>query len=353
MNDAAIRLLSEVSSGSSKERKVCVLAYADRPVTRAIATALARDGWQLVVLHHPRAVSDARHLYLSSIEWGVKVALVPVERVEDVTQATLSATGVELSKCRLLVFVGSEQNTAQAYTHLLGLVLPIWKRAQDGVAVAVPSPNFTRSVGRLDQDLVDGGLWAVGTAMAVKYREWDLRWYCVVPLDDTGEPAHETAAKAVVQVVGDPSFCPSGGVVFCSREPHTVRGGVLGVNSPVQGYTPPNLVAEQAPSPVAVPAAEPMEPAQASASQIQLGPIEAELHAAFQTCFGMNSGSLEAAQIGSHPGWDSLGHIMLIMELQHRFKVEFSATEIPMLGTYASIRDTLRRKRAESARSPS
>ena len=53
---------------------------------------------------------------------------------------------------------------------------------------------------------------------------------------------------------------------------------------------------------------------------------------------------LSDAELGVLPGWDSLGHIKLIMEIESQFDVAFNAEESTNIISFSSIRDALARR---------
>lgn len=54
--------------------------------------------------------------------------------------------------------------------------------------------------------------------------------------------------------------------------------------------------------------------------------------------------SVETIQRSSIPGWDSLRHVKLMLNLQKEFGVKFSVTEMLTLDSYSAILAALQRK---------
>jgi acyl carrier protein len=47
-------------------------------------------------------------------------------------------------------------------------------------------------------------------------------------------------------------------------------------------------------------------------------------------------------RMGSTPGWDSMGHMQVVMDLEREFKVRFPPYKLPNLVDVSSIASTLR-----------
>ena len=50
-------------------------------------------------------------------------------------------------------------------------------------------------------------------------------------------------------------------------------------------------------------------------------------------------------QMGSTPGWDSMGHMMVVLEIEKEFKVRFPAHLLPELTTIDLIAGAIERQR--------
>jgi acyl carrier protein len=51
-------------------------------------------------------------------------------------------------------------------------------------------------------------------------------------------------------------------------------------------------------------------------------------------------------QMGSTPGWDSMGHMMVVMELEREFAVRFPSHRLPDLVTVQSIARAIEAQRS-------
>lgn len=79
---------------------------------------------------------------------------------------------------------------------------------------------------------------------------------------------------------------------------------------------------------------------------IRIPEDEPRLAEVFREVLDLPAGApVETLGRASCPEWDSLRHVKLMLELQKRFGVRFSATDLLRLSTYAEIRDELSRRK--------
>jgi acyl carrier protein len=76
--------------------------------------------------------------------------------------------------------------------------------------------------------------------------------------------------------------------------------------------------------------------------------VSGALEAAFDRALELPAGSdHEALVYRESEGWDSLGHMTLVTELEYAFGVELATEEIVALTTFPAAREILRRHGAE------
>ncbi len=70
--------------------------------------------------------------------------------------------------------------------------------------------------------------------------------------------------------------------------------------------------------------------------------IESRLLMVFQSVFGEEISSIsDSDELDGIPGWDSAGHLNLIMAIEADFEVQFDVEEMGSLTTVAAIRQRL------------
>jgi acyl carrier protein len=76
--------------------------------------------------------------------------------------------------------------------------------------------------------------------------------------------------------------------------------------------------------------------------------VSGALEAAFDRAFELPAGTdHEALVYREHEGWDSLGHMTLVTELEDAFGVELATEDIVALTSFPAAREILRRYGAE------
>ena len=71
--------------------------------------------------------------------------------------------------------------------------------------------------------------------------------------------------------------------------------------------------------------------------------IEQRVESAVRRALG--KGAIDTSKplrMGSTPGWDSMGHMMVVMELEKEFQTSFPSYRLPELVDVASIADAVR-----------
>jgi acyl carrier protein len=73
--------------------------------------------------------------------------------------------------------------------------------------------------------------------------------------------------------------------------------------------------------------------------------VQQRIEAAISRALGIkatgSSGSSAPLRMGSTPGWDSMGHMTVVLELEKEFGVRFPAHQLPELIDVPSIEKTL------------
>jgi len=65
--------------------------------------------------------------------------------------------------------------------------------------------------------------------------------------------------------------------------------------------------------------------------------VEIRVQSVVLKSLGMAANSSLPLRMGSTPGWDSMGHMSIVMALEHEFKVTFPAYRLPELVDLPSI----------------
>lgn len=69
---------------------------------------------------------------------------------------------------------------------------------------------------------------------------------------------------------------------------------------------------------------------------------------AFVTALELDgNASVETLEIGASPGWDSIGHMALVAELEDRFGISLDTDDLVAINSFAASLEVLRRHGVE------
>lgn len=149
--------------------------------------------------------------------------------------------------------------------------------------------------------------------------------YAVADIEKSLIAAREQGAKVIVPPTADPAF-DGRRIAFLSHRAH----GLFEFVEAFPGADGDPVEKEPEPESIS-------SPADISADH-EGGELASRLKSVFTKIIPLiQESDLPDAGIDSSPGWDSLAHIQLIMEIEAQFNVEIPSTRIATLTTYADI----------------
>lgn len=74
--------------------------------------------------------------------------------------------------------------------------------------------------------------------------------------------------------------------------------------------------------------------------------IEQRIQDTVTRALGLNGSDPSGLRMGSTPGWDSMGHMMVVMEIEREFQTSFPSYRLPELVDIPSIAKALQDSQA-------
>lgn len=306
-----------------------------------IARLLAARGWRLLLQHRGKPEPQRRLEKISA--GGAKLIAADLSTPEG--QAALAAAARSERNIGLLIHAASPPVTAPAdelvavnftaFRALLDAVLPAMLLRQDAAAVLVGS--LATELGLPGWEAYSGAkAMAANLASSVeqRYSPFGVRGLAMMPglvatafsadyQDGATALLPQEAAEAIVRQAL--SREPGNAVTI---EPNREKRGYL-------GFHPPS-----APAAAAAPAG-PAPPSPTEAAADSPAPAAAVLRKILRLA---PDADLSSAALGVTPGWDSLRHLEIMLELETAFGIRFDSMEISETQRYEDLDALCRRK---------
>lgn len=352
--------------GYPEDLKIALITGATGTVGYAITKALAQNGWKMGIQYQKNKSKAEELISILKASGTEAVALRGDLALKDTAAELVESMKKTVGAPFLLVHAASPQATTSSFLNrpddlekmfqvnvaaffsLFAAILPDMLRTQTGTVIAILSeaitapliPNWqsytvsksalAQAVNEIDASYRDAGIRAFSLLLGA-VRESTPK--------ENGVPASHRQAirkrwpmglapsqigEAIIKIIND-STIPSGTALSISGKNEFRKGRFIG------------WVEEKNDS--AVLASEKVEKPSESG-------IELELRKMICRMFGVApSYPVEKASAGNLDGWDSLGHMRLIMEIESLFGITFTSEEASILTSFQGIAEAIARHR--------
>ena len=363
---------SNLQTGLTDDSRVALVTGASGLFGAEMSMALAKAGWKLGLLS--RGGDDAvKPLLESMAETDGEAIAIQGDLLDAANQASHVVT--ELTErfgppC-LLVHAATapvrkaewfetpadlEEQTAVnagAFIALAAAMLPAMLRAQSGTFVAILSQAMLASGvrGWHGYTVAKAALAQAVNELAVAYGEVGIRAISVLPTALTPSPDQGGAAPPdyleELTQLGTPTLNPGtlAATILELIEDQTVKSGTaVSIDAHGRVVTGRCLAWMEDRAPAKAAAASPPAAAGDRGEATAKDDVRARLDAIMRSLFNLDDAvELDSAAIGTIPGWDSLGHIRLIMEIEAAFNVAFDSSEAVQLHRFDDLAAALKR----------
>lgn len=351
--------------GGPEDLKTALVTGATGALGSAAAMALARSGWKLGLVFHKNEEA-AHRLQDQLMKTGAPVALVSgdlenpakeVPRIVAEVRRTIGhphlfvhAAGLPVTSSPFHQLPQDLEKMFQvhvaSFLAFTAELLPEMLRTQNGILVALLSQAISPPLisGWQAYTVAKSALAQAVNEMAFHYGRFGIRSLSVLagafrsengPSGDGPEEVREAIrrrwpigveperiAKEILQMIEDPQI-RSGSVLAIDG----VKGPRI-YPSLHWSYEEASGAKEESPAPT---------PKGSPGLLPRLRPI-------FKNLFGVKeTHDLESAALGDIEGWDSLGHMQLVMEIESAFNIRFSSEEVSTLHSVKGILDSLQK----------